>query len=278
MSIFVFISVMVAALLHAAWNALIKNAVDKQAGMLLLTLGQASIGLCLIPFFPIPMGQLWLWLLASGVVHTFYQLFLGFAYERGDLSRVYPIARGGAPMIVLVVSLFFGIDSLGLFDLIAVLVVGFGILLLGLGVFSLDEDRKLVPLALGSACATAGYSILDGMGGRLMGDAFAYVSWTFVLSAIFYVPVIFLIRGKSVFPKNRQQISLGFLMGGTGFIAYSIVVWAMTQAPIALVTALRESSILFAMLLGYFYFHDRITLTKVFAGIAIVIGIILTRL
>ena len=278
MSIFVFISVMVAALLHAAWNALLKNNVDKQAGMLLLTLGQAFIGLCLIPFFPIPMGQVWLWLLASGVVHSFYQLFLGFAYERGDLSRVYPIARGGAPVIVLVASLFFGIDSLGLFDLIGILVVGLGILLLGLGVFSLDEDRKLIPLALGSAFATAGYSIVDGMGARLMGDAFAYVSWTLVFSAIFYVPAIFFIRGRSVFPQNRKQISLGFSVGGTSFIAYAIVVWAMTQAPIALVTALRESSILFAMLLGYFYFHDRMTPAKVLAGVAIVIGILLTRI
>jgi drug/metabolite transporter (DMT)-like permease len=278
MSIFVFISVMVAALLHAAWNALVKNGEDKQAGMLLLTLGHAFFGLCLIPFFPIPTGQVWLWLLASGAIHTFYQLFLGFAYERGDLSRVYPIARGGAPMIVLVASLFFGIDSLGLFDLFGVLVVGLGILLLGLGVFSLDEDRKLIPLALGSAFTTAGYSIVDGMGARLMGDAFAYVSWTLVFSAIFYVPATFFIMGRSVFPQNRKQISLGFLVGGTSFIAYAIVVWAMTQAPIALVTALRESSILFAMLLGYFYFHDRMTLTKVLAGIAIVIGIILTRL
>ena len=277
MSIPVFILVMIAALLHAAWNALLKNAVDKQAGMLLLALGQALIGLCLIPFFPIPMGKVWLWLLASGVVHTFYQLFLGFAYERGDLSRVYPIARGGAPIVVLVASLFFGIDSLALFDFIGVLVVGLGILLLGLGVYSLDEDRKLIPLALGSACATAGYSIVDGMGARLMGDAFAYVSWTFVFSAIFYVPAIFFIRGRFVFPQNRKQISFGFLMGGIGFMAYSIVVWAMTQAPIALVTALRESSILFAMLLGYFYFHDRMTLIKVLAGIIIVIGIILTR-
>ena len=140
MSIFVFILVMVAALLHAAWNALVKNGEDKQAGMLLLTLGHAFFGLCLIPFFSIPTGQVWLWLLASGVIHSFYQLFLGFAYERGDLSRVYPIARGGAPVIVLVASLFFGIDSLGLFDLIGILVVGLGILLLGLGVFSLDEE------------------------------------------------------------------------------------------------------------------------------------------
>ena len=277
MSIFVFISVMFAALLHAGWNALIKNGADKQAGMLLLTLGHAFIGLCFIPFFPVPTGQVWLWLLASGIIHAFYQLFLGFAYERGDLSRVYPIARGAAPMIVLVVSLLFGLDKLDFYDLIGASVIGIGILLMGLGIFNLDEDRKLIPLALGSAFATAGYSIIDGMGARLMGDAFAYVSWLLIFSAIFYVPVIFSIKGQSVFPKNRKQLSLGLLVGGTSFLAYAIVVWAMTQAPIAVVTALRESSILFAVMIGYFFFGDRMTFNKILAAVVIVIGILLTR-
>ena len=277
MSIFVFISVLFAALLHAGWNALIKNGVDKQAGMLLLTLGHAFIGLCFIPFFPVPTGQVWLWLLASGIIHTFYQLFLGFAYERGDLSRVYPIARGAAPMIVLVVSLLFGLDKLDFYDLIGASVIGIGILLMGLGIFNLGEDRTLIPLALGSAFATAGYSIIDGMGARLMGDAFSYVSWLLIFSAIFYVPVIFSIKGQSVFPKNRKQLSLGLLVGGTSFLAYAIVVWAMTQAPIAVVTALRESSILFAVIIGYFFFGDRMTFNKILAAFVIVIGIVLTR-
>ena len=245
--------------------------------MLLLTLGHAFIGLCFIPFFPVPTGQVWLWLLASGIIHTFYQLFLGFAYERGDLSRVYPMARGAAPMIVLVFSLLFGLDKLDFYDLIGASVIGIGILLMGLGIFNLGEDRKLIPLALGSAFATAGYSIIDGMGARLMGDAFAYVSWLLIFSAIFYVPVIFSIKGRSVFPKNRKQLSLGLLVGGTSFLTYAIIVWAMTQAPIAVVTALRESSILFAVMIGYFFFGDRMTFNKILAAVVIVIGVVLTR-
>ena len=278
MSIFVFFCVMVAALLHAGWNGLVKTSADKQTGMLLLTLVHASIGLCLIPFLPIPNGQVWLWLLASGFIHMCYQLFLGFAYERGDLSRVYPIARGAAPIIVLFVSLLLGIDSLELFEVIGVLIVGIGILLMGAGVFTLAEDRKLIPLALGSACATAGYSIVDGMGARLMGDALAYVSWLLIFSAIFYTPIIFLIRGRSILPQNKKQISMGALAGTSSFVAYAIVVWAMTQGSIALVTVLRESSILFAMLLGWFFFHDRMTPTKILSGLLIVIGVILTRI
>ena len=277
MTVLVFCAVLIAALLHAGWNALVKNGNNKQTAMLILTLAHAFFGLCLIPFLPMPQGEVWIWLLASGFTHMFYQLFLGFAYERGDLSRVYPIARGGAPMIVLTVSVLFGVDTLRGFDFLGILVLGLGILLMARGVFNSDEDHKLIFLAVGSACATACYSLIDGLGARVMGDALAYVSWLLIFSAIFYTPVIFFLRGRSVLPQNSSQISVGLLTGFASFVAYAIVVWAMTQAPIALVTALRGSSILFAMIFGWFFFREQMDLSKVLAGIMIVIGIILTR-
>ena len=277
MTVLVFCAVLIAALLHAGWNALVKTRNNKQTAMLILTLAHAFFGLCLIPFLPMPQGEVWIWLLASGFTHMFYQLFLGFAYERGDLSRVYPIARGGAPMIVLTVSVLFGVDTLRGFDFLGILVLGLGILLMARGVFNSDEDHKLIFLAVGSACATACYSLIDGLGARVMGDALAYVSWLLIFSAIFYTPVIFFLRGRSVLPQNSSQISVGLLTGFASFVAYAIVVWAMTQAPIALVTALRGSSILFAMIFGWFFFREQMGLSKVLAGIMIVIGIILTR-
>ena len=277
MTVLVFCAVLIAALLHAGWNALVKTRNNKQTAMLILTLAHAFFGLCLIPFLPMPQGEVWIWLLASGFTHMFYQLFLGFAYERGDLSRVYPIARGGAPMIVLTVSVLFGVDTLRGFDFLGILVLGLGILLMARGVFNSGEDHKLIFLAVGSACATACYSLIDGLGARVMGDALAYVSWLLIFSAIFYTPVIFFLRGRSVLPQNSSQISVGLLTGFASFVAYAIVVWAMTQAPIALVTALRGSSILFAMIFGWFFFREQMGLSKVLAGIMIVIGIILTR-
>jgi drug/metabolite transporter (DMT)-like permease len=277
MTALVFCAVLIAALLHSGWNALVKTGNNKQTAMLILTLAHAFFGLCLIPFLPMPQGEVWIWLLASGFTHMFYQLFLGFAYERGDLSRVYPIARGAAPMIVLTVSVLFGVDTLRGFDFLGILVLGLGILLMARGVFNSGEDHKLIFLAVGSACATACYSLIDGLGARVMGDALAYVSWLLIFSAIFYTPVIFFLRGRSVLPQNSSQISVGLLTGFASFVAYAIVVWAMTQAPIALVTALRGSSILFAMIFGWFFFREQMGLSKVLAGIMIVIGIILTR-
>ena len=277
MTVLVFCAVLIAALLHAGWNATVKTGNNKQTSMLILTLAHASFGLCFIPFLSMPQGEVWIWLLASGFIHMLYQLFLGFAYERGDLSRVYPIARGGAPMIILIGSVFFEVDTLREFDLLGILVLGLGILLMTRGVFNSGEDRKLIPLAICSACATAGYSLIDGLGARVMGDALAYVSWLLIFSAVFYTPVIFLLRGRSVLPQNSSQISVGLLAGFASFVAYAIIVWAMTQAPIALVTALRESSILFAMILGWVFFREQMGLSKILAGIVIVIGVILTR-
>ena len=144
MTVLAFCAVLIAALLHAGWNALVKTENNKQTSMLILTLAHASFGLCFIPFLSMPQGEVWIWLLASGFIHMLYQLFLGFAYERGDLSRVYPIARGGAPVIVLIASVVFGVDTLHGFDFLGILVLGLGISLMIWGVFNSGEERKLL--------------------------------------------------------------------------------------------------------------------------------------
>ena len=277
MSFLVFCAVLCAAFLHAGWNALVKTANNPQTGMLLVTLCHAGIGICFVLFYPLPKGEVWVWLLASGLIHMCYQLFLGFAYEKGDLSRVYPLARGGAPIIVLIVSVILGIDTLGGFELVGILMLGIGILLMTRGILTSEEDRKLLPFVLGSACATAAYSLVDGMGARVMGDAIAYVSWLLILSAAFYTPVILMLHGRSILPDNIYQVKIGLTAGTGSFAAYAIVVWAMTQAPIALVSALRESSILFAMVMGWLLFKDKMDAPKIIAGIVIVCGVLTTR-
>lgn len=277
MGVFVFTLVLFAALLHAGWNALVKTGDNKQTGMLLLTLGHACIGLVIIAFTPWPTGATWGWVVASGAIHMAYQLFLGFAYERGDLSRVYPIARGTAPMLVLVVSMVFAIDVLHFWSLVGILVLGLGIFTMGQGVFAHGEDRKLIPLALGAACATAGYSLVDGMGARSMGDAVGFVAWSLVASALFYTPAVLALRGRSVLHITGPMVVMGGFASLASFAAYAIVVWAMTVAPIALVTALRETSILFAVLIGWMIFGERMTMGKATAGLLIITGVALTR-
>lgn len=278
MSFGVFLAVLAAALLHASWNALIKSGSSKLTSMLIMTLVQGGVGGVIALFSALPQGQVWLWLLASGLFHSGYKLFLSFAYEQGDLSRVYPIARGGAPMLVLATSGLFLSDLLSTSEIIGVLVLGAGILMMARGVFTHGESARLVPLALGSALMTAGYSVVDGLGARASGDAVMYVAWLFILDAVFFTPVCLALRGRGVMQASGKDWLSGSAAALASYGAYAIAVWAMTQAPIALVTALRETSILFAVLIGGLFMGDRMDRGKLMAACLIVGGVALTRI
>jgi drug/metabolite transporter (DMT)-like permease len=274
----VFLAVLGAAFLHASWNALIKTGASKQSAMLILGISQAICGLAIALWKGIPAEAAWPWLLASGVIHTCYQLNLGYAYEHGDLSRVYPIARGTAPMIVLVVSALFLSDTMTPTEVVGVIVLGLGIMVMVRGVFTSGESRRMLPYALGAAAATAGYSITDGMGARTAGDAVQYVGWLMMASAVLYVPAAVALKGTVIFRAAPKAWTMGCLAGALSFAGYAIAVWAMTVAPIALVAALRETSILFAVLIGWLVFGERMTWEKAVAALVIVAGVMLTRL
>lgn len=273
----VFLAVMAAALLHASWNALIKTGTSKQSAMLILGVGQALFGVGIALWRGIPVQAAWPWLLASGLIHMCYQLFLGYAYEHGDLSRVYPIARGTAPMIVLVASGLFLSDTMTQAEIAGIVILGLGILLMVRGVFTSGESRKMLPYALGAAVATAGYSITDGMGARAAGDPVLYVGWLMMISSVFYIPAAVALKGVGLFKAAPKAWLTGLLAGGLSFAGYAIAVWAMTVAPIALVAALRETSILFAVLIGWMVFGEAMTKGKALAAAVIVAGVMLTR-
>lgn len=274
----VFLAVLAAAFLHAAWNALIKSGASKVGGIAILTLVQGTMGAVIAFAHPLPAPQVWPWLLASGAFHAGYKLFLAFAYEQGDLSRVYPIARGTAPMIVLLISPLVLTDRLTLPEVLGVLLLGAGIAAMAIGSLRAREARRLVPYALGSALMTAGYTVVDGSGARVAGSAAQYLAWLFVLDAVIFSPLITALRGRGVWQADARAWGLGALAAGFSYGAYAIVVWAMTIAPIALVGALRETSILFAVLIGWIALGERIDRPKLVAALVILSGVVLTRL
>ncbi len=277
MTLTVFIAVLFAALLHAGWNVLIKTGTSKQKAMLLMSVCQGMIGVVIILLRDLPGPDVWVWIAASGVIHCAYQLFLAYAYEQGDLSRVYPIARGTAPFLVLVTTAALGIDVIAGTELWGVIILLLGILLMARGVFTSGESRRLLPFAFGSAVATAGYSMVDGLGARIYGDPLAYVAWSMVTSGALYPVLIWAVKGRDMFGWTAADLRGGMATGAISMAAYMIVVWAMTLAPIALVTALRETSILFAMVLGWLVFGDKMNATKIGAGLLILAGVVLTR-
>lgn len=278
MSLTVFLAVLGAALLHSVWNAIIKTGGNKQTTMLIFTVWQGFIGLCVVIWFPIPAPQVWPWLLASGVIHMFYQLFLAYAYEQGDLSRVYPISRGSAPLIVLLVGMGVLSDDVRPSEYIGIAVLGIGIVLMARGALSSGENRKLIPFAIGAAFATAGYTLVDGIGARISGTPVVYVGWLLFLSGFFFIPAVVMLKGPAVARAPWAIWRLGIIPAAASFAAYGIAVWAMTKAPIALVAALRETSILFAVLIGWLIFGERMGAQKAFAAGLITLGVVLTRL
>ncbi len=277
MSFGVFFAVLFAAFLHASWNAIVKFGVNKLQGMVLLSIAHALIGLMMVIAFPLPDRAALGWLAISVVLHLIYKTFLTLAYQNGDLSRVYPISRGTAPVIVLFVSLLFLSDSFTNWQVAGVFVVGFGILMMAHGVFANDEQRELLPYALGAAMGTAGYTLADGIGARLSMQPSAFIGWVFVLDASLFTLWAVAFKGFDVLPKQPRIWALGLAAGSASVGAYWIAVWAMTVAPIALIATLRETSVLFAVLIGVLYLKERYDKTKVLAAFVIVCGVVMMR-
>ena len=277
MSVTVLLAVLGAALLHAGWNLVVKAGVSKVGGIAMMTVVQGMAGLAVVLTSPLPGAAVWPWLAASGAFHAGYKLFLAFAYEQGDLSRVYPIARGAAPMIVLLISPLILADRLSAAEVLGVLILGTGIATMAAGSLRAREARRLIPYALGSAAMTAGYTIVDGSGARVAGSATLFVGWLFFLDMVIFTPLIVALRGRTVFPRTLRAWAPGAVAALLSYGAYAVAVWAMTQAPIAVVGALRETSILFAVLLGWLILGERVDRTKALAAALIVAGVAATR-
>jgi drug/metabolite transporter (DMT)-like permease len=277
-SLGVFLAVLAAAFLHALWNALIKLGTSKVGTMVILSVIEVPIGLAVLSVAPPMNPAAFPWVLAAGCTHFAYKFFLTYAYDRGDLSRVYPIARGAAPMIVALVGGFFLADAISARQYLAIAVLGGGILMMARGVLDHGEDRRLLLFALGSACATATYTMIDGIGGRVSGAPGAYVAWVFVADGLIFSLGMLALRGVSVLPRDGRAWALGSLASIASYGAYAVSIWAMTLAPIAVVAALRETSILFAVLIGWLIFGERMDRGKAMAAAVIVAGVLLTRL
>ena len=278
MTIGVLLAVLGAAFLHALWNSLIKVGTSRLGAMVILSIGEVPIGLAVAALRPMPTWHVMPWVIGAGCAHFFYKFFLTSAYERGDLSRVYPIARGAAPLVVALVSGLILTDVITATEYVGVTVLGLGILMMAQGVFAHGENRRLLPFALGSAVATASYTLIDGQGARVAGDAVGFVAWLFVADGLCFSIGMLALKGPGILPRQIRPWCTGAVASAASYGAYAISVWAMMVAPIALVAALRETSILFAVLIGWLVFGEKMTRGKGLAAMTIVLGVVVTRL
>ncbi len=279
MSLGIMIIVLLAALLHASWNFVVKSTDDKHLSMTAVVLGHAPFALAAVLLSPLPDLASLPYILIGTLLHLGYQLFLLTSYRIGDLSQVYPLARGSSPLIVAGISVILLGVHLSRLELTAVFTIGIGIMSLTL-VRRSDGLRngRAACLAIITGGFIASYSLVDGMGARLANTATGFYGWLSVVNAFVYAVIMRAVKPGVVTQVVRREWRLAFLGGSASFSAYAMVTWAFTVAPIPLVTALRETSIIFAILLGVFVLKERLDLMKVVATICTLLGIGLLRI
>ncbi len=237
----------------------------------------AAAALPFVGFAPIVS---WPWLVASIILHLAYYYGLTEAYRTGDLSQVYPIARGAAPLMTAVISTTALGEDIGLFGWIGILSLVAGVFLLSIrGGRDLTRiDRRAVGFAFFTAMTICGYSLTDGIGARVSGNAHAYAALLFILDGSCMAVFALWRRGQSILTEARIYWKTGLFGGALSVTSYWIVIWAMTVAPIAIVAALRETSVLFAAVISVVILKEQLRPARVIAALMIVFGLALIRL
>ena len=275
----VFAMVLGAALFHAVWNALVKVNADRLVMIAIMQMSQVAVAMLVVPFVAFPTPESWPYIWASTALNTAYFVFLINAYRYGDLSHVYPIARGSAPLIVAVISVAIVGETLNRQAALSVVLVALGIMSLtltrGAGGF---REPKAMLYALGTGVFIAGYTVVDGLGARLADSAHSYTFWVHLLNGIPITLLALYLRRGQVFVSVRKSWKLGVLAGIVSLLAYWIVIWAMTQAPMALVSAVRETSMVFAVLFGVFFLKERLNLARLASIGTTLIGTVMLKM
>lgn len=271
--------VVLAGVLHAAWNAFLKSSGDKLATLALIEGSAGIIALGALPFVPFPAAAVWPYLAASFLIHIGYHLLLVGSYHIGDLSHVYPIARGSGPLLVALVSVAVLGESMTRTGLLAVIIIGLGVMSLAFtkGAEGFRDPRPVI-FALGTGCLIAAYTIVDGLGARQAGSPHGYTLWLFALNGPALVLILLLRRRGGTLRLLRQNWRLRLVAGVMSLVSYWLVVWALTLAPLALVAALRETSIVFAVLFGVVFLKERLSLVQLTVIATSLIGVVMLKL
>jgi drug/metabolite transporter (DMT)-like permease len=270
MSIAISFLVLLAALLHASWNAVLRAGVDRFWSMTIMCLATACVCAIVACFVPAPARVSWGCAVLSALFHVGYNLFLVRTYRTGDLGQTYPIARGTSPLLVALGAAVFASERPDPISLIGIMLVSGGIISLAF------QGRKLglgiLPYALATGCFIGAYSITDGVGVRLSGAPIGYTIWMSLLGSLL-TPAVFLIarRGRGLIRGRRETLSAA---GGgiVSLVAYGIVIFAMSLGPMGPVSALRETSVVFAALIGWLFLKERMTPHRIIACCVIVAG------
>jgi len=271
--------VLVAALLHAAWNAMVKVGHDRLVVLTIANATGVAIALALSPFVSLPLPASWPFLLASIGLHTGYYFFLIRAYRVGDLSHVYPMARGLSPMLVALLAAVFAHEIPSPWGMLGVVLACAGIISLA---FESGPpwrgDARPVIYAVGTAVFIAAYTLMDGMGVRRAGDPLSYIVWLMMLDGIPIISFTIYVRRHHLVASFGATWRAGCTTGVMQFAAYALIIWAMSLGAMASVSALRETSVIFAAIIGAVMLKERVGGLRIAAAILVALGIVLMRI
>jgi drug/metabolite transporter (DMT)-like permease len=264
------------ALLHALWNALAHTSKDRLAAITQIATAAGVICAIALPFLPNPNRAVWPYIAASTILEVLYSFGLVIAYKLGEFGRMYPIARGTSPLVVALVATFAIGQPMTAPEAIGIAVVSAGLLALALANgLPTRHDLPAVLAALGTGCAIASYTVVDGVAVRKAGTVLGYSCWIFLLEAIIVLTITATIRRGRFLPSLRTTPTRGFGGGAISLTAYTLVLWAQTKGNLAAVATLRETSILIGAAIGALVLKEGFGRLRLAASAGVVLGILL---
>jgi drug/metabolite transporter (DMT)-like permease len=261
-----------AAALHASWHALVKSAGDQLTVLAGMGLVAATVALAALPFVALPPPSIWPILAISIVLHSGYRFSLAQAYARGDLSAAYPLARGLVPIVATAISVW----ALGEFPSAAHLL---GIIIISVGVTWLASEAvrkvqgKLLLAVAGAGLTVAGYSVLDAYAARASASWLSFTTWLIALDSGIFFLVLWVLRGNRLWTELAAMRDRTIMSGLLGVVSFAIFIWALSRSPVGAVTALRETSVLFATLIGIIIYREARAMHRIVASVIITLGI-----
>ena len=271
----VFLIILLATVMHAVWNGMVKKHPDKVVAVSGIVFGHVPASIIAIILLPAPSVDCIPYIIASSLIHQGYNWYLLSSYKIGDLTQVYPIARGFGPLVATVISILILGLVLDNLIILSICLICLGIMILGIFNQPSKKNSKIIQYSLFTGFFIGLYSLVDGYGARVSLSAITYMSWSFILIAFLFPIVLKIKKQENIFKNVMSRGKQIFWVGGTlSYIIYIIVVWGFTKAPIPMVGALRETSIFFSIFIGYFFLKEKITSKKIFTIILILVGVV----
>lgn len=277
MSLAIVFLVLLAGLIHAVWNAIAKGIARQSTSFALMNVAIAVVSWIALPIVGLPRTAAWPFVLAATACHISYQLFLMGSYQRANFSRAYPIARGVAPLLVSIGGLVFASEHLDARGILGIFFIVVGIVSLAYVRNSSKLDRTGIYWALATGAAIAVYTVVDGLGVRRSHDTLRYAAVLFALQSTLWLIAVVIRRGWR-WTDNRSTIKIGLLAGLMSLIAYTVVLYAQTRAPLGAVSALRETGVVWAAAIGVVFFKEGKARAIVLPALVVVAGIALLSL